>query len=135
MPGQMANVILGGMSRSEAKTLGDFIDPGEAGLIVSGEGKVEDTIRKAITRAEKQTVQELNGDLKDIDRTFQEAVKDRRPTAPSSSQQMGPRKPRGDSYDMEAVGRQRALAALTPKQPGTWSAGIRCRSRSWWRSW
>lgn len=71
----MANVI----SRDVAvggKTLGDFIDPGEAGLIVSGEGKVEDTIKKAITRAEKHTAQEFNVDPKDIDRTLQEAVKE-----------------------------------------------------------
>jgi len=40
-----------GMSRSEAKELGDFIDPGQAGLVVVGEGKVEDAIKQAMTRA------------------------------------------------------------------------------------
>ena len=34
-----------GMSRSQAKQLGDFIDPGQAGLVVVGESKVEDAIR------------------------------------------------------------------------------------------
>jgi hypothetical protein len=43
---------------------------------VVGEGEVEDAIKKAITRAEKQTAQELNVDPKDLDRTLQEAVKE-----------------------------------------------------------
>src|SRR5208282_5949345 len=30
-----------GMSRSDAKELGDFIEPGQAGLVVVGESKVE----------------------------------------------------------------------------------------------
>ena len=74
--GGVSGHLAKGMSRSEAKTLGDFIDPGEAGLVVVGEGKVEDAIKKAITRAEKQTAQELNVDPKDLDRTLQEAVKE-----------------------------------------------------------
>jgi uncharacterized membrane protein len=65
-----------GMSRSDAKELGDFIDPGQAGLVIVGESKVEDAIKKAITRAEKQTAKELNVDPKDLDRTLQEAVKE-----------------------------------------------------------
>jgi hypothetical protein len=62
------------MSRSEAKELGDFIDPGEAGLIVVGEDKVEDAVAAAVTRAEKRTAKELDVDPKDVDRTLQEAV-------------------------------------------------------------
>jgi uncharacterized membrane protein len=65
-----------GMSRSDAKELGDFIDPGQAGLVVVGEIKVEEAIKKAVTRAEKQTAKELGVDPKDIDKTLQEAVKE-----------------------------------------------------------
>ncbi len=65
-----------GMSRSEAKQLGDFIDPGQAGLIIVGESKVEDAIKKAVTRAEKQTAKELDVDPKDIDKTLQKTVKE-----------------------------------------------------------
>jgi uncharacterized membrane protein len=65
-----------GMSRSEAKELGDFIDPGQAGLIVVGESKVEEAIKNAVTRAEKQTSKELDVDPKDIDKTMQAAVKE-----------------------------------------------------------
>ena len=61
-----------GMSRSQAKQLGDFIDPGQAGLVVVGESKVEDAIKNAMTRAEKETAQELNVDPKDIDKTLQQ---------------------------------------------------------------
>jgi uncharacterized membrane protein len=65
-----------GMSRSDAKELGDFIDPGQAGLIVIGESKVEEAIKNAVTRADKQTAKELDVDPKDLDRTLQEAVKE-----------------------------------------------------------
>jgi len=50
------------MSRSEAKELGDFIDPGQAGLVIVGESKIEDAIKHAVTRAEKQTAKELDVD-------------------------------------------------------------------------
>ena len=63
-----------GMSRAQAKQLGDFIDPGQAGLVVVGESKVEDAIQNAVTRAEKQTAQELGVDPKDIDKALQQAV-------------------------------------------------------------
>jgi uncharacterized membrane protein len=65
-----------GMSRSRAKELGDFIDPGQAGLIVVGESKVEATIKKAVTRAEKRTGEQLDVDPKDIDQTLERAVRE-----------------------------------------------------------
>ncbi len=63
-----------GMSRSQAKQLGDFISPGQAGLVIVGESKVEDAIKNSVTRAEKQTAQELGVDPKDIDKALQQAV-------------------------------------------------------------
>ena len=63
-----------GMSRSQAKQLGDFIDPGQAGLVIVGESKVEDAIKNSVTRAEKQTAQELDVDPKDLDKALQQAV-------------------------------------------------------------
>jgi uncharacterized membrane protein len=65
-----------GMSRSDAKELGDYINPGEAGLVVVGESKVEEAISKAVTRAMKQTARDLDVDPKNIDRTLQEAVRE-----------------------------------------------------------
>jgi uncharacterized membrane protein len=74
--GGVSGHLARGMSRSEAKDLGDFIDPGQAGLIVVGESKVQEAIQRAVTRAERQTARELNVNSKDVDRTLQDAVKE-----------------------------------------------------------
>jgi uncharacterized membrane protein len=63
-----------GMSRSRARELGDFIDPGQAGLVVIGETRLEEAIEKAVTRAEKETAEEIGVDPKDIDRALAAAV-------------------------------------------------------------
>jgi len=74
--GGVSGHLARGMSRSEAKELGDFIDPGQAGLVIVGESKVEDAIKHAVTRAEKQTAKELDVDPKDVDKALQETVKE-----------------------------------------------------------
>jgi uncharacterized membrane protein len=74
--GAVTGHLAKGMSRSTAKELGDFIDPGQAGLLVVGESKVEAAIQKAVTRAEKRLAHELDVDPKDVDRTLQQAVDD-----------------------------------------------------------
>jgi uncharacterized membrane protein len=65
-----------GMSRASAKELGDFIDPGHAGLVVVGESKVRQAVEDAVTGAEKQTAKELGVDAKDIDRVMDETMKE-----------------------------------------------------------
>ncbi|HUC56323.1 MAG TPA: DUF1269 domain-containing protein [Streptosporangiaceae bacterium] len=72
--GGVSGHLAKGMSRSDAKELGDFIDPGEAGLVVVGETKLEEPIKKAVRRAEKQTAKELDVSPKDVDRVLQEAI-------------------------------------------------------------
>jgi len=72
--GGVSGHLAKGMSRTQAKELGDFIDPGQAGLLVVGETKVEPAIAKAVTRAEKQTAKELDVNPKDVDRIMREAV-------------------------------------------------------------
>jgi uncharacterized membrane protein len=74
--GGVSGHLAKGMSRSDAKELGDYIGPGEAGLVVVGESKVEEAISKAVTRAVKQTARDLDVDPKNIDRTLQEAVRE-----------------------------------------------------------
>jgi hypothetical protein len=64
------------MSRSEARQPGDFTGPGQAGLVTVGESKVEDAIRHAVTRAEKQTAQGLGVDPEGIGKAWQEPVKE-----------------------------------------------------------
>ena len=74
--GGVSGHLAKGMSRSEAKELGDFIDPGQAGLLVVGESQVEEAISKAVTRAEKQTAKELDVDPKDVDKIMHETISD-----------------------------------------------------------
>ena len=74
--GGVSGHLAKGMSRSQAKQLGDFIDPGQAGLIVVGESKVQEAVQKAVTRAVKETAEDLNVDPKDIDKTLDQAVKE-----------------------------------------------------------
>ena len=65
-----------GMLRSTAKELGDFIEPGQAALLIVGETKVQEAIQKALTRAEKRLAHELNVDPKDLDKTLQQATEE-----------------------------------------------------------
>jgi len=41
-----------------------------------GDSKVEEAIQKAVTRAERETAEELGIDPKEIDKTLQQAVAD-----------------------------------------------------------
>jgi uncharacterized membrane protein len=73
--GGVSGHLAKGMSRSRAKELGEFIDPGQAGLIVVGETTVERAIQDAVTSAEKETSEPLDVDPKDIDKTLQQTMK------------------------------------------------------------
>ena len=55
---------------------GTSFEPGQAALVVIGENKVEDAIKKAVAGAEKQTARDLDVDPKDIDKTLQQTVKE-----------------------------------------------------------
>jgi uncharacterized membrane protein len=72
--GGVSGHLAKGMSRSEAKELGDFIDPGEAGLVVVGESKIAVPLQRAVTRAEKQTAKELDVNPKDVDKILEQAI-------------------------------------------------------------
>jgi uncharacterized membrane protein len=74
--GGVSGHLAKGMSRSGVKELGDFIDPGHAGLVVVGESKIMDDIQNSVTRAEKETAEELGVNPKDLDRAMEAAVKD-----------------------------------------------------------
>jgi len=74
--GGVSGHLAKGMSRSDARELGDFIDPGQAGLVVVGESKVEHALADAVTRAEKQTAKELDVDPKDVDRIMHETIRE-----------------------------------------------------------
>lgn len=74
--GGVSGHLAKGMSRERVKELGDFIEPGQAGLVIVGESKVEDAVQDAISHAEKSTAEELGVDPKDIDRALKEAMRE-----------------------------------------------------------
>ena len=74
--GGVSGHLAKGMSRSDVKHLGDFIEPGQAGLVVVGESKVKEAIQKAVKKAEKEVAEELGVDPKDVDQVLQDALKD-----------------------------------------------------------
>ncbi|MFC8529284.1 DUF1269 domain-containing protein [Nocardia sp. NPDC057227] len=73
--GGVSGHLAKGMSRSKVKELGNFIDPGQAGLVVVGELKVKEAIERAVTKAEKETAEELGVAPEDIDKALEEALK------------------------------------------------------------
>ena len=74
--GGVSGHLAKGMSRSRAKELGDFIDPGQAGLVVVGESKVKEAVQKAVTKAVKETAEDLDVKPKDLDKAMQQAIKE-----------------------------------------------------------
>jgi uncharacterized membrane protein len=64
-----------GMSRGDAKELGDLLQEGEAALIVIGESRLEEQLDKALTRAEKTIEKEIDADAKEFKRELDEAEK------------------------------------------------------------
>jgi uncharacterized membrane protein len=63
-----------GMSRADVKEFGDVIDAGQAALVVVGESTIEDALKKAGLKAEKQVAKELDVSPKDIDQAVQQAA-------------------------------------------------------------
>ena len=55
---------MGGMSRSDAKELGDYLDAGQVALVVIGESRLQEQLDKALTRAEKSQEKEIEADGK-----------------------------------------------------------------------
>jgi uncharacterized membrane protein len=74
--GGVSGHLAKGMSRASVKELGDFIDPGHAGLVVVGDSKIEEAIQNAVTGAEKETAEELGVSPKDIDQAMRQAMKE-----------------------------------------------------------
>jgi len=65
-----------GLSRSDVKELGEFIDAGEACLLIVGESKIAEAIDKAELKAEKKVAKQLDVDSKDLDAAIKEAAKE-----------------------------------------------------------
>jgi uncharacterized membrane protein len=65
-----------GISRGDAKELGEFLEEGEAALIVIGESRVEEQLDKALTRAEKSIEKEIDADREEFKRDLEAAEKE-----------------------------------------------------------
>jgi uncharacterized membrane protein len=78
--GGVAGGVIGhvrkGMSRGDAKELGELLEEGQAALIVVGESRLEEQLDKALTRAEKSIEKELETDAKEFERELKEAEKE-----------------------------------------------------------
>jgi uncharacterized membrane protein len=57
---------LGGMSRGDAKDLGEQLDAGQAALVVIGRSRVREQLDKALTRAQKSEEREIDADGKQL---------------------------------------------------------------------
>jgi uncharacterized membrane protein len=57
---------LGGMSRKDAKELGERLDDGQAALIVIGKSRVQEQLDKALTRAQKSEEREVDADGEEL---------------------------------------------------------------------
>jgi uncharacterized membrane protein len=64
-----------GISRGDAKELGDLIDEGQATLLVIGESRIEEQLDKLLTSAEKFIEKEIDLDSKEFERELKEAEK------------------------------------------------------------
>jgi uncharacterized membrane protein len=64
-----------GMSRKDVLELGEFIDDGQAALVVVAESKIEADIDKAIKKADKRITRQIEMDRKEFERELKEAAK------------------------------------------------------------
>jgi len=57
-----------GMSRSDVKELGELLDSGQAGLIVIGRSKLEETLERELKRANKRVEKQLKVEAKELEK-------------------------------------------------------------------
>lgn len=65
-----------GISRGDARELGDLIDAGQATLLVIGESRLEEQLDKLLARAEKSIEKEVDVEREELKRALEEAEKE-----------------------------------------------------------
>jgi uncharacterized membrane protein len=65
--GAVAGHASAGMSRSDLKELGEYLDEGQAGLIVVGVAEMGDDIKRSMGNAEKVETREISADTSQIE--------------------------------------------------------------------
>ena len=67
---------IAGMSRSDLKELGEYLDEGQAGLVVVGVSEMEDDIKQSMTKADKVESREIKADTAAIEKDAKAAGAD-----------------------------------------------------------
>jgi uncharacterized membrane protein len=80
--GAVSGHAAAGMSRADLKELGEYLDEGQAGLVVVGVTDMEEDIRQAMKRADKLERRELQADNAEIEQDAKAAG-----VAPSATEQ------------------------------------------------
>jgi uncharacterized membrane protein len=62
-----------GMSRGDAKELGELLDDGQAALIVIGKSRLQEQLDKALERAQKSIEREVAADTDELERELEAA--------------------------------------------------------------
>ncbi len=63
-----------GMSRSDVKEIGELLDDGEAGLVVIGTSKVQEQVEKALARAQRRIIKQLDAESKEMEKHLSDAA-------------------------------------------------------------
>ena len=69
--GGVAGHLWGGLSRKQVKEIGEFIDEGEAALLVIGDITLTRALKKAELHAEKELTQQIDVEAKQLDHTIE----------------------------------------------------------------
>jgi len=73
--GALGGHLSEGMSRSDAKELGELLEAGQAALIVIGESGAKEDLDKALTRAERSVEKEIDADHTELKQALEETEK------------------------------------------------------------
>jgi uncharacterized membrane protein len=66
--------LRGGLSRSDLKELAEFLDEGQAALIVIAESRVQEQLEKELARASKMMEKQVDADAKELERELDKAA-------------------------------------------------------------
>ena len=72
--GAVAGHAAGGMSRADLKELGEYLDTGQAGLVVVGVSDMGAKIEREMRRAEKVQTKQLKADVEEIEQDAKTAA-------------------------------------------------------------
>lgn len=74
--GGLIGHLWGGMSRHDAKELGDLLDEGEAAIVAIGESKVDDVVKHELKRANRQEERAIKADAKEARKEINRIIDD-----------------------------------------------------------